>query len=69
MMVGKKMIAEAKRDYEFSCIEKWKKGETYTMVYDAIGGIIALEMDGGCVGHWSTDAFNEIRNNFDIIDN
>ena len=41
MMDGKKMIAKAKRNYEFSCIEKWKKGERYNMVYDAIGGIIA----------------------------
>ena len=39
------------------------------MVYDAIGGIIALESDGGRIGHWTTDAFNEIRNNFDIISN
>lgn len=69
MMAGKKMIAVAKRDFEFSCIEKWKKGERYNMVHDVIGGIIALEMDSGDVGHWSTDAFNVIRNNFDIIDN
>lgn len=69
MMAGKKMIAKAKRDYEFSCIEKWKKGQRYNIVYDAIGGIIALECDGGSVGHWSLDAFNEIRKNFDIIDN
>lgn len=69
MMVGKKMIAVAKRDLEFSCIEKWKKGERYAMVYDAIGGIIALESDGGYVGHWSTAAFSEIHNNFDIISN
>ena len=69
MMDGKKMIAKAKRNYEFSCIEKWKKGERYNMVYDAIGGIIALESDGGRIGHWTTDAFNEIRNNFDFIRN
>lgn len=69
MMAGKKMIAKAKKDYEFSSIEKWKKGERYNMVYDAIGGIIALESAGGYVGHWSIAAFNEIRNNFDITDN
>ncbi len=69
MMNGKKMIAKAKRDYEFSSIEKWKEGEKYNMVYDAIGGIIALESDGGNVGHWSIAAFNEIRKNFEIICN
>lgn len=69
MMAGKKMIARAKRDYEFSSIEKWKKGERYNMVYDAIGGIIALESDGGYTGHWSMAAFDEIRDNFEIIYN
>ena len=69
MMAGKKMLAVAKRDYEFSSIEKWKEGEKYNMVYDAIGGIIALESDSGRWGHWSTAAFNEIRDNFEIIDN
>lgn len=69
MMAGKKMLAVAKSDYEFSCIEKWKKGERYNMVYDVVGGVIALESDGGRIGHWSIDAFNQIRDNFDIISN
>ena len=32
MMAGKKMLAVAKRDYEFSSIEKWKEGEKYNMM-------------------------------------
>ncbi|MCI9098133.1 MAG: hypothetical protein HFI95_18580 [Lachnospiraceae bacterium] len=66
MMAGKKMLAVAKRDYEFSSIEKWKEGEKYNMVYDELGGVIELESDGGYIGHWSTAAFKEIRDNFDI---
>ena len=66
MMAGKKMLAVAKRDYEFSSIEKWKEGEKYNMVYDELGGVIELESDGGYSGHWSTAAFKEIRDNFDI---
>lgn len=68
MMNGKKMVAIAKRDYEFSCIEKWKKGEKYNMAHDEVGGVIALESDGGRIGHWSIAAFNEICDNFEIIE-
>jgi hypothetical protein len=66
MMAGKKMIAIAKEDYEFSSTQKWKKGKRYNMVYDEIGGIIALDCDSGYVDHWSTDAFKEISENFEF---
>ncbi len=65
-MFGMKMNAIAKNDFEFSCIEKWKAGERYRMTYDEVGGVIALESEGGYIGHWSVAAFKEICGNFEI---
>lgn len=67
-MIGIKMIAMAKRDYRFSCTEKWKAGERYNLTYDELGGVIALESDGGLIGHWSKAAFKEIRDNFEFCE-
>lgn len=61
-----KLIVIAKEDYEFSSLEKWKKGEKYNLFYNELVGVISLESENGYIGHWSTEAYKEIRNHFEI---